>query len=198
MDRTTIDTYNLLAKEYDEETAGFWKSFPQAFIDAFAGEVPNGRVLNVGSGPGRDGVMLQAKGLDVLCLDASSAMVELSTERGLPSMLGDFMELPFDAGSFEGVWAYTSLLHIPKAESSRALAEIQRVLTPGGVLGLGLIEGNAEEYKESSGMNQPRLFSYYTKEEIETLLQASGFEPFYFDTFQPKSKKYLHFLARRL
>ncbi len=197
MDTKTIDTYNLLAKEYDEETADFWDSFPESFIDAFAEEVKTGRVLNIGSGPGRDGLLLQEKGIDVLCLDASSAMIELSKKRGLPSVIGDFMDLPFENESFDGVWAYTSLLHIPKAESSRALAEIQRVLKPGGLLGLGLIEGEEEAYKESSGVKLPRLFAYYTREEVEALLGAHGFDSFYFDTFKPRSKNYMHFLGRK-
>lgn len=197
MDKKTIDTYNLLAKEYDEETTGFWESFPHSFIDAFAEEVKTGRVLNIGSGPGRDGLLLQAKGVDVLCLDASSAMVELSTKRGLPSVLGDFMDLPFEDESFDGVWAYTSLLHIPKTEINSAFAEIHRVLKPGGVLGLGLIEGDEEAYKESSGVNMPRLFTYYTREEAEALLESHEFESFYFDTFKPRSKNYMHFLSRK-
>jgi ubiquinone/menaquinone biosynthesis C-methylase UbiE len=196
MDKHTIDTYNVLAKEYDEETIGFWDNFPRTFIDTFA-EHATSPILDVGSGPGRDGILLQEKGLEVTCLDASTAMIELSTARGLKSIVGDFSKLPFPDDSFGGVWAYTSLLHIPKSEVGIALSEISRVLKPEGVFGLGLIEGNQELYRESSGMNQPRWFSFYMKEEIESLLKDFGFTVEYFETFKPGSKNYLNFISRK-
>ncbi|OHA64262.1 MAG: hypothetical protein A2842_01740 [Candidatus Wildermuthbacteria bacterium RIFCSPHIGHO2_01_FULL_48_25] len=195
MDKKTIETYNAAAKAYDEETAEFWDIFPDTFIRAFAESV-KGKVLDVGSGPGRDALILQKTGLEVMCLDASSAMVEITKQKGLASVLGDFNTIPFPNETFDGVWAYTSLLHVPKAEVGKSLQEIQRVLKKGGVLGVGLIEGETEGYVESASMNLPRYFAYYTKEEVEKLLQRYGFTTFFFETFKPRSKNYLHFLAR--
>jgi ubiquinone/menaquinone biosynthesis C-methylase UbiE len=145
MDAKTIDTYNLLAQEYDEDTIDFWDRFPHSFIDSFV-SLAKGSVLDVGSGPGRDGLLLQSKGLQITCLDASSAMIELCTSRGLNSVIGDFNKLPFENESFDAVWAYTSLLHVPKSEAHTSLIEIKRVLKTGGVFGLGLIEGDQEMY----------------------------------------------------
>ena len=196
MDKTTIDTYNRTAQEYDIETTGFWNLFPRTVIDTFADKT-HGRVLDVGSGPGRDGLILKEKGLDVVCLDASEAMVALSTSRGLASVVGDFLELPFPDGDFGGVWAYTALLHIPKSEINTALSEIARVLTKGGIFGLGLIEGDTELYRESSDIHLPRWFSYYRKEEIEDLLNEHGFTILYFEQFKPASKNYLNFISRK-
>jgi ubiquinone/menaquinone biosynthesis C-methylase UbiE len=197
MDSKTIETYNQLAREYDEETSDFWELFPRAFIDTFATEVGNGKILNVGSGPGRDGLLLKDRRLDVTCLDASSAMVELSRQRGLTSIVGDFLDLPFENESFEGVWAYTSLLHIPKSDIRLAFTEIRRVLKLNGVFALGLIEGSTESYRESSGVNQPRWFSYYSHTEVMELLQEFNFKFLHSKSFKPKSKNYLHFLSRK-
>ena len=195
MDQKTIQTYNQLAKEYDEETIEFWESFPRTFFDQFAKRV-HGKIVDIGSGPGRDGLLLTEKGLEVVCLDASEAMVKLSAEKGLPSVVGDFISMPFEDHTFDGVWAYISLLHIPKSEVSKAFHEIKRVIKDGGILGLGLIEGDTEAYRESSGMHMPRWFSFYTKEEIEQLLAQHGFQIQYFEQFKPQSKNYLHFIAQ--
>lgn len=195
MDKRTIDTYNAAAKAYDEETAEFWNIFPDTFIRTFAENV-QGKVLDVGSGPGRDALILQQAGLEVTCLDASSAMVEITKQKGLASVLADFSAIPFPDETFAGVWAYTSLLHVPKAEVGKSLQEIRRVLKKDGVLGVGLIEGETEGYVESAPMNLPRYFAYYTKEEIEKFLKEHGFTTFFFETFKPRSKNYLHFLAR--
>ena len=119
-------------------------------------------------------------------------MVTLCRERGLIALEGDILSLPCTNDSFAGVWAYTSLLHIPKADMPRALTEIRRVLTREGVLGLGMIEGDGEEYRHNLGAGFPRLFAYYQKHELEELLKTNGFTVQYFDTILPGSRKYLH------
>jgi len=196
MDQRTIQTYNQLVEEYDNETINFWDKFPRTFFDKFAKFV-KGKILDVGSGPGRDGILLKQKGLGVICLDASEAMVKLCIERGLEAIVGDFNKLPFEDKMFDGVWAYTSLLHVPKVEVEKPIIEIRRVLKDNGILGLGFIEGKIEGYRESAGVNKPRWFSFYTKKEIANLLRRSGFEVVYFESFKPKSKNFLNFIARK-
>ncbi|MBI4138422.1 MAG: class I SAM-dependent methyltransferase [Candidatus Wildermuthbacteria bacterium] len=196
MDEKTIQTYNQMAKEYDDETIDFWQKFPRTFFDKFAALV-KGKVLDVGSGPGRDGLLLQERGLEVICLDASEAMVNLCKEKGLQSVVGDFISMPFEDNSFNGAWAYTSLLHVSKADISRALNEIRRVLKDGGIFGLGMIEGDTEEYRESAGVNMPRWFSFYRKEELEKLLENHGFRVLYFEELKPRAKNYLHFITQK-
>jgi ubiquinone/menaquinone biosynthesis C-methylase UbiE len=197
MDEQTIQAYNELAKVYDDETKYFWDSFPQTIINAFCG-IAHGKILDIGSGPGRDALLLRRYGFDVTCLDASEEMVNLSSGNGFDSMLGDFNSLPFPDGSFDGVWAYTSLLHIKKSEIGRPLAEIRRVLKNGGAFCLGMVEGDIEHYRKSSEMEKLRWFSFYQKNELEDLLCQNGFEIVYFEQFQPKTKNYLNFICRKI
>lgn len=197
MDKKTIDTYNQMSKKYDDETIDFWDRFPRTFFDKFINSV-KGKVIDIGSGPGRDGMILKEKGLEVICLDASEAMIQLTKQKGLESIVGDLLNLPFPNETFSGAWAYTSLLHVPKKDIDKAFSEINRILNKHGILGLGMIEGEKEEYRESSGVNMPRLFSFYTKEELELLLKKHGFEIIYFETFKPGSKNYLNFIAKKI
>lgn len=199
MDNQTIQTYNQMAAAYDAETTDFWDKFPRDFFDSFAQSV-NGTILDVGCGPGRDALLLQERGLNLTCLDASETMVKICQSKGLRAVVGDFLQLPFAPNSFNGVWAYTSLLHVPKAQVDTAFTEISRVLTPKGILGLGLIEGTTEEYKRSvknTGVTLPRWFSYYTKTEVEALLNKHGFSLVSFTTFQPNTRVYLNFIAQK-
>lgn len=196
MDQRTIDTYNKTAKEYDDETADFWNLFPRTFIDKFV-ELSGSRIIDVGSGPGRDGLMFKQAGKEVVCVDASEAMVKLSSERGLESILAEFDHLPFQDGSFDGAWSYTALLHVPKKSMDTPLKEISRVLKPSGVFALGLIEGDTEEYKENSGVGMPRWFSFYRKDEVVDLCGRHGFKLVYFETFKPRLKNYLNFIFQK-
>ena len=196
MDTQTIDTYNKMAKEYDDETVDFWSLFPRTFLDRFI-ELSGKKIIDVGSGPGRDGLLLKEVGKDVVCIDASQAMVQLSRERGLESILAEFDQLPFENELFDGAWSYTALLHVPKKSINTPLQEINRVLKPSGTFALGLIEGEFEGFRDSSGIESPRWFSFYQKDEIVSILNQHGFELVYFETFKPRSKNYLNFIFRK-
>lgn len=197
MDRKTIQAYNKLAVQYDLETKGFWETFPKTFLNEFA-KAARGKVLDIGSGPGRDAVLLSGLGLEVVCLDASEEMVKQTELQGFASVKADFKNLPFESKAFNGAWAYTSLLHVPKSEIGLTLKEIKRVLQNNGVLAVGLIEGDNEGYYESSGMKIPRWFSFYAEPEIRSILNSQGFEIVYSEKFKPKSKVYLNFIAKNL
>ncbi len=196
MDFKTIQAYDALAKEYDAEVEPFWTEFPQEFLSVSLNHL-KGSVLDVGSGSGRDGLILKNAGLRVSCIDASSAMVDMCKEKGLEAVQADFAKIPFADFEFDNAWMYTSLLHVPKAEAPVVLSEVKRVIKHKGMLVLGLIEGDVEGYKNSAGMNMPRWFSFYKKEEVEKLLADAGFEIVFYEEFMPRSKKYLNFLCRK-
>lgn len=197
MEERTVNTYNLRADEYDQQTAHFWEKFPNSVIVNFARGINRGKVLDVGSGPGRDGIILKNFGQEVICLDAAESMVKLTHQKGFPSIQADFLQLPFSAKTFVGIWAYTSFIHIPKQQLPQALLETKRVLQDNGILGLGIIEGDGEKYTYSLG-NLPRFFAFYRKEEVEDILEQTGFKPFYFEQFKPGSRNYLNFLASKV
>ena len=196
MDEKTIEVYDRTADGYEAHTADFWAKMPQpAFIETFAAALDGLRVLDVGSGPGRDAQIFFERGLRPICLDASVAMARLAAQKRLTSMQADFAHLPFGDASFDGVWAYTSLLHVPKAQVDRPLAEIRRVLKRGGIFGLGLFEGASEEYRDVRGNGNPRWFSYYLAEEVYDLLVRHGFRLVRFGKIKASSMTSLHFLA---
>jgi SAM-dependent methyltransferase len=91
------------------------------------------RVLEVGGGPGELSERMQKElGAQVSFLDISPRMVELARQRGLDARVGDVQSLPFGDGSFDTVVAAWMLYHVPDLD--RGLAEIARVLRPGGAL----------------------------------------------------------------
>jgi ubiquinone/menaquinone biosynthesis C-methylase UbiE len=186
-----------MAKEYDAETVDFWQRFPQQILSKFSESLAEeSLILDVGSGPGRDALLLTNLGLNVTCIDASTAMVGLCKQKGLEAIEADFMNLPFNNNSFDGIWAYTSLLHVPKKDLLKAFKELLRVLKPDGIIGLGFIEGEFEGFRESSGVNKPRYFTFYTKEELNKYFQKLSLKVLYFEQFKPGSKNYLNYILK--
>ena len=102
---------------------------------------PGMRVLDLGCGAGDDARELAAAiGSDgrVIGIDIDPVMVEEAKRRGTGSgapvefRQGDIYRIPFDEGTFDGVRAERTFLHLD--EPARALAELIRVARSGGVV----------------------------------------------------------------
>ncbi|ROO88694.1 methyltransferase family protein [Actinocorallia herbida] len=109
------------------------RGFIAAFADLVRGRGP---VLDAGCGPGHGTEHLRRLGLDVAGVDLAPRMVELA-RRGYPEIAferASLTRLPHADGAFAGVMAWYSLIHLPPASMPVALAELRRVLAPGGHL----------------------------------------------------------------
>jgi len=91
------------------------------------------RVLDVGCGTGEfAGWLAHETSSNVVGLDLSERMVELTRQRDVDAVVGDVQYLPFHNGAFDCVTALWMLFHVP--DLNRALVEIARALRPGGSL----------------------------------------------------------------
>lgn len=134
------------AGNYDEK---FSISYDQRCIDyardRFLKAVPGGlryeRVLEVGAGTGFFVINLWQAGFvgdDVHATDISERMLQVckrnAAEHGLDLVTtqGDAEELPYPEGRFDLVVGHAFLHHLP--DPAAALAEMHRVLAPGGTL----------------------------------------------------------------
>jgi 2-polyprenyl-6-hydroxyphenyl methylase / 3-demethylubiquinone-9 3-methyltransferase len=95
----------------------------------------NARVLDVGCGAGFLSNHLARQGFQVTGLDASRASLDVAARHDATGkatyLLGDAMSLPFASGSFDVVCAMDFLEHVE--DPAAVVAEISRVLAPGGV-----------------------------------------------------------------
>lgn len=101
------------------------------------GELAGRRVLEVGSGAAQCSRWLLSQGAEPVALDVSAAMLShaarLAATAGLPVPLvqADAQRLPFAAGSFDlACSAYGAIPFV--ADSEAVMAEVARVLRPGG------------------------------------------------------------------
>lgn len=94
------------------------------------------RVLEIGVGLGTDFARFARAGARVTGIDLTEASADLVRRRleleGLEGdvAVADAEELPFADGSFDLVYSWGVLHHTPNTE--RAIAEVRRVLAPGG------------------------------------------------------------------
>lgn len=132
----------LVRREYADESrfatraaawAGASGADPRKLAFDAVAEVAPRRVLEVGCGRGEAAERLQRElGTELVALDQSERMVELTRARGVDARCGDVQALPFVDASFDCALAAWMLYHVPDLD--RGLAELARVLRPGGRL----------------------------------------------------------------
>ena len=89
------------------------------------------RVLEVGCGSGEMAERINAlPGVTLVATDDADDSVELTAARGVDARHADICYLPFDGESFDVIYAGWMLDHV--RDIDRALAEVRRVLRPGG------------------------------------------------------------------
>jgi SAM-dependent methyltransferase len=104
----------------------------------------DGRVVDVGCGPGFTTSHLSWLGVDVMGIDLSPEMVALARRqhRDVPFEVGDMTALDLDDRSVLGVLAFWSVIHVPDEAVPDVFAEFHRVLRPGGVVLVGFHVGD--------------------------------------------------------
>jgi len=125
------DTFDKYAAKADE-------SVEARFRDA-VGEAGAGAILDVACGPGVVTAALAGRAKAVTAFDATPAMLEKARKRcaaaGFVNVRfeqGDAEAMPFDEGAFDAVVTRLAMHHF--ADPQRVIAEMFRVLRPGGTL----------------------------------------------------------------
>lgn len=152
---------------YEERTASFF------FATLLTRLRPGMRVLDCGCGPGSITLDLaeavapgEVIGIDLEASQVARAEVNAS-DRGIANarfQVGDAHKLPFPDASFDAVCAHSVLQYLK--DPWKALAEMHRVLKPGGVIAIGT--GDAWEFWPPYGA----LYAAY--EIIKLVVDRSG------------------------
>lgn len=140
----TREAYDAAAHTYAQLFSDELRDRPldRAMLTAFADLVRangDGRVADLGCGPGHVTAHLDTLGLSVFGVDASCAMIE-SARRTHPALrfdTGSMAALDIADGALGGVLSRWSVIHTPPPELPVILAEFHRVLAPGGHLLIG-------------------------------------------------------------
>ena len=168
-DRETLSVYAKRAADYAAMSNDFNARDPS--LEAFITSMPKGgRVLDLGCGPGASAAQMANAGLVVDAFDPVPEMVEMAAQNeGVTAMQAGFDDVESNA-VYDGIWANFSLLHAPRADMPRHLAQVKTALKPGGRFHVAVKTGVGDE-RDSLG----RFYTYYTEAELTGLLEKAGF-----------------------
>jgi ubiquinone/menaquinone biosynthesis C-methylase UbiE len=134
-------------------------------IGEHLGPLAGKRVLDVGCGKGRFARLFLERepAAEIWGLDISEEMLRF-VPPGIHTRAGSMTELPFEDGFFDAAYATESLEHAVEIE--RAVAEICRVVKPGGRI--AVIDKNARKWGR---LETPAWERWFTRRELERLLR---------------------------
>lgn len=172
----TVQAYDLDAAAYVSAGAELPDSVRADIEELAAGLGAEARVLEIGSGGGRDALLMEDLGLAVRRTDITPGFVTLLREQGHACDLLDPLvdDLSSPGGPYDAVWANASLLHVARADLRTVLARLLEVTRPRGLLRMSLKDGDGEGWSTHGAIGRPRHFTYWRAPDIARVATEAG------------------------
>jgi len=148
-------------------------AFVQATINITLGELhrmflayipASGKILDAGSGPGRDTKLYSSMGYQVFAMDGSEAMIAYCKQWiGERAVCATF-ETFHTEEQFDGIWASASFLHVREKDMVGTIERFLGFLKPNGVFYLSYKLGDHSYEKDG------RHFTCYTERKLRELI----------------------------
>lgn len=170
---SSIPVFNRYARDYDD-----WYSrhadTAESEIRAVSMLLPRGFGIEVGVGSG----FFAGRGGIPIGLEPAKAMAELARDRGVEVVGGVGESMPFRDSSFDYAVIIVTICFLD--DPRKTLAEVLRILKPGGRLITCIVPRNSEhgKYYIELGRRGHRFYSmahFYTVGEVKNVLESLGF-----------------------
>ena len=158
------------------------------------------RLLDLGCGGAQDAGDLDQRGYHAVGLDRTSALLSAGRRRyrSLPLVRADLRQLPFQAMSFDGLWAAASLMHLPKPDARRTLTDLYRLVCPGGLFAATVTYG-VKSRLVTDGWVPGRYFARWRKDELARAVRRAGWNILELQVITNRERKgrWLNLLAQK-
>lgn len=158
----TLQYYNEQASSFVQGTVDVEFS---ALQNEFVSRIGNGgRILDLGCGSGRDSKAFIRQGFDVVAVDGSKEMAKIASKYiGREVICSTFQDYKPE-GTFDGIWACASLLHLTKDDIVIVMKKLTHALNEGGSFYVSF------KYGEFSGERNGRYFTDLNEESFGELI----------------------------
>lgn len=195
MKNKTLDYYNQNVTTFIADTISVdLKDTQNKFINALPGD----KILDLGCGSGRDTKYFLEIGLKVTAVDGSEELCKRASDYlGIPVYHMLFQELDLE-DKYNGIWACSSILHLPKDELRTVFYKMVTALKSSGVIYTSF------KYGEFEGERNGRYFTDFTielfSEFIKNIPDLKIEEQWITEDVRPgrRDEKWLNLLLRKM
>lgn len=149
-------------------------------VDQLAALLPAGsRVLEIGSGGGRDARALEEAGLRVRRTDITRSFVERLRAQGftadlLDPLTGELADPAAPGAAYDAVWANASLVHVARDDLGTVLGRLASATRTDGLLFASFKEGDGEGWSMHGAVTAPRFFTYWPEPALRETVESAG------------------------
>jgi len=180
-DRGTVRSYDATAADYAAEAAAMPAWVAQE-IDAFATRLSGtGRVLEIGSGGGRDALEFERRGIRVRRTDVSRGFVDLLRANGfeadlLDPLTDDLADPRYPGIPYDGIWACACLIHVARQDFGTVVRRLAEATRSGGPLHVSVRDGDGEDVSIQASADAPRHYveTYWREPALRSALLDAG------------------------
>lgn len=159
----TLNYYETNAADFVKDTINADMGFNRRkFLDRLPRQ---GRILDFGCGSGRDTKAFLDLGYEVEAVDGCRELCEIAANyTGIRVKQMDFLELN-EKEKYDGVWACSSILHLPYEELKAVMVKMAAALKKNGVFYISF------KYGDFAGWRNGRYFTDMTEDGVRRLVE---------------------------
>jgi cyclopropane fatty-acyl-phospholipid synthase-like methyltransferase len=196
-------------KVYNEDLESYIKGTPQEYqenhgpllkwINATLSMLSKGgRILEIGSGTGREAHYISSKGFDITLSDGAQSFVSYLKSQGDDALLINAVDDPIPTG-YEMIFANAVVSHFTPEDLQLVLKKIFDALPQGGLVAFSTKQGKGEKWVNEK-FHEKRYIHLWTVDEIKKLVEDAGFSIIFIEHDIPgdlKSHTWINLTAKK-
>lgn len=196
------DGYDQLAERYAQVRT--LSPNNKKYIDMLARLLPkDSSVLDLGCGPGVPITKELARHFKVVGIDFSRNQIELAKKnvRIAEFHRMDMTKMTFPPNSFDGIFSYLAIIHVPREQKAGLFSKIHEILKPGGFLLIAIGCDDWVSTPDDDFMGVPMYWSQFGAEKTKAMIKDTGFEVLQaskeHSVFDGEEEKHFFILAKK-
>ena len=163
--------YNNTLGYYDSHADKFYKSTVNieftTMQEKFLTKLEKGsNILDFGCGSGRDTKYFFEQGYNVEAIDGSAELCKLASEYNCNKVRNNFFQNLSEVDKYDGIWACSSILHLPVGELDEVMKKMVIALKKNGIIYTSF------KYGTFAGERNGRYFTDMTEEVFAVFLSG--------------------------
>ncbi len=182
MDQTTLQAYNEYAESFagKASTSDFWITSYNWMTSSMP---PGARVIEVGTGAGRDARLFLEGGFRYTGVEPSAGLAKIARDRTGTLIYetdlrsGEELALTTRFGKFDGLWCVATVMHLTREETPGGLKNLRSLVVDDAPCVIAVKDKGSrpDGWEITPDVPAPRWYTWWSHEDFTGELDAAGF-----------------------